>query len=135
MSGQACLDLVDGPVHIQSRKTAVGNIHIETSTPSIQVEGKGTFLDGEEYKIAPHPNKLKLTDSLLQTFANNLKNNIFFADSSDNDIGLSVEDRKFLKIMEERITKNKLGNWEMPLPFRRSEVCMPNNKCQANTGP
>ena len=131
VSGQACLDLVDGPVHIQSRKTAVGNIDIETSTRSIQVEGKGTFLDGEKYKIAPCPNKMKLTDSLLQTFPNNLKNDVFYADSRDNDIGLSVEDRKFLKIMEEGIIKNKLGNWEMPLPFRRSEVYIPSNKSQA----
>ena len=33
--------------------------------------------------------------------------------------------------MDRSIHKNKFGNWEMPLPFRASEVYMPNNRSQA----
>ena len=41
------------------------------------------------------------------------------------------EDHRFLEIMDRSIHKNKFGNWEMPLPFRASEVYMPNNRSQA----
>jgi len=33
--------------------------------------------------------------------------------------------------METEIHKNKEGNWEMPLPFRRKDPKMPNNRSQA----
>ena len=44
---------------------------------------------------------------------------------------LSQEDRSFLEIMETKIHKNQCGNWEMPLPFRSSNIAMPNNRSLA----
>lgn len=56
---------------------------------------------------------------------------MFYTEQDDIEVSLSVEDRRFLTIMEEGITKNELGNWEMPLPFRQQEISLPNNKSQA----
>jgi len=44
--------------------------------------------------------------------------------------GLSQEDRKFLSMVE-RETKVVDGHYQVPLPFRRHDVIMPNNKEQA----
>ena len=42
----------------------------------------------------------------------------------------SVEDKRFCQILSTGIYKNHLGNWEAPLPFRRIEVNLPNNREQ-----
>lgn len=42
----------------------------------------------------------------------------------------SIEDRRFCQIMSIEIHKNHLGNWEAPLPFKRDEVNLPNNREQ-----
>ena len=36
-----------------------------------------------------------------------------------------------MSIMEKAAHKDQLGNWELPLPFRSSNVCLPNNREQA----
>ena len=48
--------------------------------------------------------------------------------ANDDVAGLSIDDRKFIEIMDKGIHKNEKGNWEMPLPFRSHNVSMPNNK-------
>ena len=60
-----------------------------------------------------------------------LKENIFHTSREDNETSLSCEDRKFLDIMETGVHKGETGHWEMPLPFRRTEPKMPNNRSQA----
>ena len=44
--------------------------------------------------------------------------------------GHSPEDRKFLKMAENRV-RHVSGHYEIPLPFHRQDVTMPNNKEQA----
>ena len=56
---------------------------------------------------------------------------VFRTTSHDNDQSMSVEDRRFIEIMETGIHKNKFGNWEMPLPLRKTNVTFPNNPVQA----
>ena len=56
---------------------------------------------------------------------------MFIISQEDNDVSLSCEDRKFLDIMETGVHKNEQGNWEMPLPFRRKDPHLPNNRSQA----
>ena len=53
---------------------------------------------------------------------------VYSVTENDNDVGLSIEDRRFMEILEKGIHKNKLGNWEMPLPFCSQNVSMPNNR-------
>ena len=40
---------------------------------------------------------------------------------------VSAEDIKFLKLMDERCTRSD-GHYQQPLPFRNSEVDLPNNR-------
>ena len=49
----------------------------------------------------------------------------------DNEVSLSQEDHQFLEITSHTAHKNSQGNWEMPLPFRKSDVNIPNNRSQA----
>ena len=46
-------------------------------------------------------------------------------------VGMSREDRRSLDIMETGIQKNQCGNWQMPLPFRRPNIAMPDNQSLA----
>ena len=46
---------------------------------------------------------------------------------------LSVEDRRFLEIMENGIHKGEGGHYEMPLPLKSPHIKMPNNRPQGNT--
>lgn len=48
--------------------------------------------------------------------AKNTAEDVYRVTQNDNDVGLSIEDCRFMEIMEKGIHKNKLGNWEMPLP-------------------
>ena len=61
----------------------------------------------------------------------NTAEDVYCATQNDNDVGLSIEDRRFMEIMEIGFHKNKLGNWEMPLPFRSQNVSMPINRAYA----
>ena len=49
----------------------------------------------------------------------------------NNEVSLSQEDHKFLEIMSCTAHKSSQGNWEMPLPFHKSNVAIPNNRSQA----
>ncbi|KAK3727498.1 hypothetical protein QZH41_018364 [Actinostola sp. cb2023] len=133
VSGQTCLDLVNEPVHVRARRTKIVSDVGERSkkTEICNREVSPAPADGKECDVVPCPNKFEVTDDLTRTYASSLKDDVFYTEPGDNDVSLSLEDRKFLEIMEDGITKNKLGNWEMPLPFRRQEVNMPNNRSQA----
>lgn len=52
---------------------------------------------------------------------------IFRKHKDDEEIGLSVEDREFIHIMENEM-KLEEGNWTAPLPFKRDKPAIPNNK-------
>ena len=43
----------------------------------------------------------------------------------------SQEDIKFMKIVQENVTKNQEGHYELPLPFRHENPSMPDNKTSA----
>lgn len=50
--------------------------------------------------------------------AKNTAEDIYRVTQNDNDVGLTIRDHRFMEIMEKGIHKNKLGNWQIPLPFR-----------------
>jgi hypothetical protein len=56
---------------------------------------------------------------------------VFKRAKDDDKIGLSVEDKMFLQIMETDFQKDAGGNWIAPLPFRPNRPKMPNNRPQA----
>ena len=58
-------------------------------------------------------------------------NNIYHTSSNNNEVTLSIEDRRFVDIIEKGIHKNEFGNWQLPLPFRSPNIILPNNREQA----
>ena len=46
--------------------------------------------------------------------------------------GLSVEDRRFIQIMQDGVTK-KNGHYQLPLPLRSKDLRLPNNRFQASS--
>ena len=118
ITGQMCLDLVDGPAHVVARRTSLN----ETSANDSH--------SPQGYELAPCPNRIRVTDSLSEPGPDPL-DDVFRTTREDNEPSLSCEDRKFLEIMEKRAHTDERGNWEMPLPFRREKPSLPNNRSQA----
>ena len=58
-------------------------------------------------------------------------NDVFLRTPDDEHIGLSVEDRLFLQLMDRTFSKNSEGLWTAPPPFRQFPVNLPNNRSYA----
>ncbi|KAK3093009.1 hypothetical protein FSP39_009964 [Pinctada imbricata] len=56
---------------------------------------------------------------------------IFSKTDQDEKLGLSVEDRQFLDIMESSFHQDSDGHWVAPLPFKSNRTILPNNRPQA----
>jgi hypothetical protein len=72
-------------------------------------------------------------DQRKETFENGnfddgLAAKVFASSKDDNKPGPSVEDRRFVNIMEHQMVKNEAGNWEAPLPFRNPISRLPDNR-------
>ena len=124
ITGQMCLDFAGGPVHALVRRT---NLRSANEITSLEVH---PCQQTESYELVPCPNRFKIMESLSEQ-EERLRENIFHTSREDNETSLSCEDRKFLETMETGIHKNETGHWEMPLPFRRTEVRMPSNLSQS----
>ena len=122
ISGQVCLNLLDRPVHIETRRTCVAPAGItETQKPDPSTLWKA---DAVEYCVTPCPNRVEIVDRVTG-------GDLFRSAPDDNEVSLSIEDRRFLQVMEEQTHKNSSGHWEMPLPFREANTVLPNNRSQA----
>jgi hypothetical protein len=56
------------------------------------------------------------------------KLDVFLSHPDDNDLGLSVADRQFLEIVQQGLIVNRVGNIQMPLPFKPNMSPLPNNR-------
>ena len=65
-----------------------------------------------------------------EKFADGLGVNVFIRTQSDDRPG-PVEDRKFIRLMEETIKETDTGNWTAPLPFRHEVTQLPNSRKEA----
>lgn len=135
VTGQVCFDLLNGPVHIQACRTNAKVDNNKTSTtPCSAGKPEDTprlAINGKDFEMVPCKNHIKVTEKFTE--GNRVSDDIFYSSTDDNEVDLSFDDRKFLKIMEKGIRKNENGNWEMPLPFRQDAIVMPNNRSQAVT--
>lgn len=108
ISDKTCLDLKDGAMHVQRRRTCV-----------VHGAYKGTNTEAE-FEISCCPNKLELRGSYDKNSKVTLmKEDVYRVTSSDNDIGLSIEDQSFIEIME------------MPLWFCSHNISIANNRSYA----
>lgn len=87
-----------------------------------------------EFEVIRCPNELELSESLSEhKKVASTKVDVYRASGSDKDVGLSIEDRRFIEIMKNGIHKDSQGNWELPLPFHAHNVSLLNNKSLAVT--
>lgn len=118
ISGQVCLNRIGKPFHVSTKCTSVSNNPNDMNS---------------KMQVSPCPNHFTVKESLGGTTTKIIEGNVYHTTPLDNEVDMSVEDRKFLEIMENSIHKNNEGNWEMPLPFRSKDVKLPNNKTQAES--
>lgn len=83
-----------------------------TQTRLILQSGRPTFFE-------PCENQFSIVDGVFQKT------------DQDEKLGPSVEDRKFIDIMDSSFTKDVDGRWMAPLPFKENRPTLPNNKSQA----
>lgn len=119
ISGQTCLDLKDGPIHVQTKRTSVvtdsevGVASTEDLIPfNLTTHVARTGVNkGAEYEIVTCPNTMNFFESFTESSdAKNTAEVVYRVTQNDNDVGLSIEDRRFIEIMEKGTHKNKFGN-------------------------
>lgn len=116
----------------------IGDMYIGRNHSSDKVNFCKTYLstDGRATVFSPCPNKLKVSESLkdsgdpkwLSTFESKdgLASNIF--ERTKDTVGLSIEDREFIALIEKELHTDEDGHWCSPLPFRSPRKCLPNNR-------
>ena len=112
--GQVCLDVTDGPKHVRTNRTTVN-------------------AQAQAYSLEPCPNAITVKESFGEKGEVQAGHDVFHTTQEDNEPTLSLEDKRFLELMEGGIHRNASGNWEVPLPFRNPLQHMPNNRSQAES--
>ena len=81
-----------------------------------------------QHKHPPHQSTGKEDAFPRGEFRDGLAENVFALTKDDNKPGLSIQDRKFIEVMEQNMVKNQSGNWTSPLPFRNPVEKLPNSR-------
>ena len=122
--GNACLDGVHKPYNHSTFKTHI----LQDGRPTI-FERCSNLLHIEEPTSA---NNHTRKESFFQgKFEDGLAQNVFQQTKYDNRPGLSIEDRKFINIMDTGMEKDESGSWVAPLPFRNEVTQLPNSREEA----
>lgn len=114
--GECCLGKVHTPDLINVNKTNV----LRNGRPSI-------------FKPCPSEFRVKVKADTLNTKVlslskdDQLGDTVFYRTKDDDCVGLSIEDKEFLRIMDTEFKKGKDGKWVVPLPFRPGRPRLPNN--------
>ena len=101
--GEVCIGQVHAPREVNVRKTQILN------------DGRCTT-----FPLCPYNISVKSREDEL-----------FVRTPDDNKVGLSVEDKQFLKLMDEEFKIDETGHWSASLPFKNTKPVMPNNYPQA----
>ncbi|XP_062610110.1 uncharacterized protein LOC134271902 [Saccostrea cucullata] len=94
----------------------LGNAHL---TDSVNVKKTFILPNGRPSLLEPCESKLSL------------KEDPFLRTSQDEKLGLSIEDKAFLQIMDSGFKKDTDGHWTAPLPFREDRPRLPDNRDHA----
>ena len=130
--GRLCVNRQGGPVHVQTHRTVIHGSSGEVKHDvDIHSEIKSAYRSNDFYhEFIPCPNKFEVKECYEET--ENF-NDVFQTTDRDNEPSMSIEDQRFVKVMQSEIHKNENGNWEMPLPLRNADVSFPNNRDQASS--
>lgn len=104
--GDVCVNGMHGPPTVSSMKTYIS----DSGRPS-------TFLECE--------NKIKVRD-LYTERSDTLS--VFSRTIHDHQLAPSIEDKRFLDIMEKGFLQDDSNSWVAPLPFRHPRRKLPNNR-------
>lgn len=102
----------------------IGEVCVCTHKPNvITVNKTHLWPSGRESNFEPCPNV-----KIVQEHSNKLMTDqsLFARKQDDDEIAPSVEDRNFIKIMDETVRMEN-GKWSAPLPFRQNRQMLPNN--------
>nr|XP_034305596.1 uncharacterized protein LOC117682359 [Crassostrea gigas] len=106
------------------RDVCLGKVH---RPDLVRVMKTSVLHNGRTTQFNPCENHFQVREhQALDTY-----DTLFQKSPDDDKIGLSVEDRKFLSLMDEEFQKDENGKWIAPLPFRSPKPMMPNNRSQA----
>jgi len=111
----------------------VGDVCLDGKHPpdTVYTNKTNVLTDGRRTIFEPCTNTFCLqehTDYELDTVHQESYDCVFRKSPNDDKVGLSVEDRKFLDLMEKEFHKDEQGHWIAPLPFRTPKLPMPNNR-------
>ncbi|XP_060083636.1 uncharacterized protein LOC132562879 [Ylistrum balloti] len=110
----------------------VGNVCLGTTHPpdssDVSVLKTRILEDGRPTLFPPCENQFKVKGVYEES---NIGRDVFQQTQNDNKVGLSLEDRAFLELMDKEFTKDSQGKWIAPLPFREPRPRLPNNRYQA----
>lgn len=84
--------------------------------------------DGRPTIFPPCDNKFIIKDFHEES---DIGANVLQQTKDDNKLGLSLEDKTFLELMDKEFVKDQQGNWSAPLSFRQPRHSLPNNRSQA----
>lgn len=97
-------------------ESCLGSVHKQNA---VSVYKTFTLTDGRVSHLEPCPNNV------------HVKDDIFIKTKLDDVRGLSVEDKKFIQIMDDSFHRDSDGCWTAPLPFKEHRERLPNNRPHA----
>ncbi|XP_040209626.1 uncharacterized protein LOC120940698 [Rana temporaria] len=123
--GEVCLDQSHKLLDVASYKTNV--VYRSMKCPShYYAKERLDFKNKVPYQALQGIN-CKLTSQ------KDLGDSVYQTTCDDNKIAPSVEDKEFIKIMDEEFFKDNSNSWVAPLPFRVPRLTLPNNRGQSLT--
>ncbi|XP_069129320.1 uncharacterized protein [Argopecten irradians] len=102
-------------------ETCLGQVH---KSDVFNVKKTFVLKDGRHSMFPPCENQFELKE-------NRGCDDVFKTTKHDNKVGLSVDDKLFMDIMDRDVTKDHNGNWVAPLPFHATRPKLPNNRNMA----
>lgn len=110
--------------------TIIGDVCLSGQHIPSTLASSKTFVNeyGRPTTLEPCYQTVNIRDNVVNTCKTQVtKINIFETSSDDNKPGLSIEDRKFIDIMDKEFHLNSEGRWTAPLPFRSPREPFPDN--------
>ena len=130
--GNTCLDGVHKPNDLSSFKIHLlhnGRPSIFEPCSNVFHVDKATLAHADSRESI---NEFRREESFSQgKFEDGLASKVFERTELDNRPGYSVEDRKFIEMIDTGMKKNKTGSWIAPLPFRNEVTHLPNSREEA----
>lgn len=108
--GETCLNMVHASKDLNVKKTFL----LSTGQPTL---------------LKPCSNKFDIRETADQSMLDDSK--MFIRTKDDDIIGMSIEDKMFMKQMDSEFLRDHTGSWVAPLPFREKRQRLPNNREQA----